>query len=49
MLKLNDLLEPHLGVNILYSGAAIEKAKYALILIHGRGLQLNQFKVCLMN
>ena len=37
MLKLNDLLEPHLGVNILYSGAAIEKAKYALILIHGRG------------
>jgi len=37
MLKLYNLLAPHLGANILYSGAVIEKAKYALILIHGRG------------
>jgi predicted esterase len=37
MLNLNNLLEPHLGENIFYAGEKLEDAKFAMILIHGRG------------
>ena len=37
MLKLNNVLEPHSGDKILYTGVDLENAKTALILIHGRG------------
>ena len=37
MLKLNNVLEPHVGDKILYSGVDLENAKNAMILIHGRG------------
>jgi predicted esterase len=37
MLQLNDLINPHLGKKILFSGNHINSAKSAMILIHGRG------------
>ncbi len=37
MLSLNNLIEPHLGNEILYGGEKLEDAKFAMILIHGRG------------
>jgi predicted esterase len=37
MLKLNKVIEPHLGEKILYSGPKAQNGKNALILIHGRG------------
>lgn len=37
MLNLRKTIDPHKGDQIIYSGSDIENAKYALILIHGRG------------
>jgi predicted esterase len=37
MLNLNNLIEPHLGNDILYAGEKLDNAKFAMILIHGRG------------
>ena len=41
MLKLDNVIEPHLGNGILYSGSKLENATRALILIHGRGGSAN--------
>ncbi len=37
MLKLDNLISPHFGKNIIYSGSDIKNAKNAIFLIHGRG------------
>ena len=37
MLNLHNTIEPHKGNDIIYAGTEINEAKYALILIHGRG------------
>lgn len=37
MLKLDNLISPHFGENIIYSGSDIKNAKNAIILVHGRG------------